>query len=875
MTIHEQRPRLPVRFARSFRAQLLVLALVAILPFATFSFLSVRDLSEHYRLEALNKGAELAQLTSARLSHFVAGTEQLAKTIGAMVAWDETSTDANNAKLKSLNTALAKEISELNVRRPDGVLLGSSRELVSGNRSPLLATQKYFSDAVTSRRIAFSEPLVSTTTGKMTIAAAKPILDSNGSVRYVIDMSFLVEHFRNILANDHLPNGAEVTLLDERGTAISRSSQTNRWIVKNVADMPRILQMLSNRQASVEALSSDGVPSFISYAKTQEAPWIVCVAIPTHTALQPVHASLQRLWWIAAMTALLAIGLAAFISRRIAKPIESLGADVRRLATGDLAHRTAVRARGEVGRLASDFNLMASNLQRNTKELLESESRYNLVLDATTDGVWEIDLEKNLIRGSPKVKGLLGYANEDLPDERRAFEALLHPDDNPRAIHALDNHIKYGVPLADEFRLRAKDGTYRWISRYGQAIRGANGRVRSIVGSVSDITARKHAELEVQDLNAELEQRVLQRTMDLTREIVEHRATQKRLEVTNLELKQSLDRLQQQAREMALLHEMSELLQAATSLEEYNKIISHSMQQLFNAKAGGLFVLRSSRDLVEASVTWGGVETSATVFPPDDCWALKLAKLHVVADRDSDVRCAHVKNTSVAGYVCMPLNSHGETLGIVHLRAMSDGASKALQAKLPLIHTVTEYLGLALGNFRLQQTLRYQSVRDALTELFNRRYMEESIAREFSRVLRDGRELGIVMFDLDHFKRLNDTYGHAMGDAVLRQLGQVLLDHVRGEDIACRYGGEEFIVILPGANLAVSQVRAEELRSLVAGMTVQWDGQTVGNISVSLGVASFPHHGKSWQEVIKQADKALYVAKQSGRNQVMVAAIPW
>ena len=198
-----------------------------------------------------------------------------------------------------------------------------------------------------------------------------------------------------------------------------------------------------------------------------------------------------------------------------------------------------------------------------------------------------------------------------------------------------------------------------------------------------------------------------------------------------------------------------------------------------------------------------------------------------------------------------------------------------MPAKLPLIHTVTEYLGLALGNFRLQQTLRYQSVRDALTEWFNRRYMEESIAREFSRVLRDGRELGIVMFDLDHFKRLNDTYGHAMGDAVLRQLGQVLLDHVRDEDIACRYGGEEFIVILPGANLAVSQVRAEELRSLVAGMTVQWDGQTVGNISVSLGVASFPHHGKSWQEVIKQADKALYVAKQSGRNQVMVAAIPW
>ena len=874
MNNHEQRLRLPLRFLRSFRAQLLVLALVALLPFATFSFLSVRDLAEHYRLEALNGGAELAQLTSARLSHFVAGAEQLAKTIGAMVAWDVTSADVNNTKLKSLNTTLAEEISELNVRRPNGELLGSSRELANGKPPPVLGKQKYFADAVTRREIAFSEPMLSTATGTMTIAAAKPILNSNGSVRYVIDMSFLVEHFRHILANDHLPNGAEVILLDERGMAISRSTQTNAWVVKNVANIPLIRQMLNNKQVSVQALSPDGVPSFISYAKTKQAPWIVSVAIPTHTALQPAHASLQRLWWIAVMTALLASGLAAFISRRIAKPLESLGADVRRLATGDLAHRTAVRVRGEVGRLASDFNLMASNLQRNTKQLVESESRYNLVLDATTDGVWEIDLEKKLMLGTPKVKSLLGYADEDLPDERHAFEALLHPDDDPRAIQALDNHIKYGVPLADEFRLRAKDGSYRWISRYGQAIRDSNGRVRTIVGSISDITARKHAELEVQKLNAELEQRVMQRTVDLTREIVEHRATQKQLEETNLELQQSLARLQQQAREMALLHEMSELLQAASSPEEYNKIISHSMQQLFNAKAGGLFVLRASRDLVEASVTWGGVETSATVFPPDDCWALKLGKLHLVADRNSDVRCAHVANIGVVGYVCVPLNAHGENLGVVHLRTMSDTASKALQAKLPLIHTVTEYLGLALGNFRLQQTLRYQSVRDPLTGLFNRRYMEESVAREFSRVLREGRELGIVMFDIDHFKRLNDSYGHDMGDAVLRQLGKVLLAHVRGEDIACRYGGEEFIVILPGANLEVSRTRAEELRKLIADMNVQWDGRSVGGISVSLGVAGFPQHGKSWQEVIKQADQALYLAKKSGRKQVIVAAIP-
>ncbi len=186
---------------------------------------------------------------------------------------------------------------------------------------------------------------------------------------------------------------------------------------------------------------------------------------------------------------------------------------------------------------------------------------------------------------------------------------------------------------------------------------------------------------------------------------------------------------------------------------------------------------------------------------------------------------------------------------------------------------MSEYLGLALGNFRLQQTLRYQSVRDALTGLFNRRYLEESIAREVARVARDNQELGIIMFDLDHFKRVNDHYGHDMGDAVLRQLGEVLLHHVREEDIACRYGGEEFTVILPGADTEVSRQRAEELRQLIEAMKVQWGGQVIGNLSVSLGVACFPTHGKTWQEVLKAADKALYHAKQTGRKRVVVASI--
>ena len=284
-------------------------------------------------------------------------------------------------------------------------------------------------------------------------------------------------------------------------------------------------------------------------------------------------------------------------------------------------------------------------------------------------------------------------------------------------------------------------------------------------------------------------------------------------------------------------------------------------------------MLRSSRDLVEASITWGRFDQAETVFRPDDCWALKLSKMHFTARRDSDVGCAHVAAQDVQGYVCVPLNSHGETLGFIHLRAMTEAGRDLLEVKLPLIHTVSEYLGLALGNFRLQQTLRHQSVRDGLTGLFNRRYLEESISREVARVARDGTQLGIIMFDLDHFKRVNDTYGHDMGDAVLRQIGSLLLEHVRDEDIPCRYGGEEFTIILPGADLETSRGRAEELRQLVASMTVQWGGQIIGNLSVSLGVSCYPLHGSSWQEALKAADQALYSAKHTGRKRVVVAPV--
>ncbi|MFZ0292465.1 MAG: GGDEF domain-containing protein [Candidatus Sulfotelmatobacter sp.] len=164
-----------------------------------------------------------------------------------------------------------------------------------------------------------------------------------------------------------------------------------------------------------------------------------------------------------------------------------------------------------------------------------------------------------------------------------------------------------------------------------------------------------------------------------------------------------------------------------------------------------------------------------------------------------------------------------------------------------------------------------QSVRDALTGLYNRRYLEEVLDRETRRAGRAGQSMGILMLDLDHFKRFNDTYGHDAGDAVLRETAAFLLKNVRAEDFVCRYGGEEFVVILPTADVEGSTTRAEKLRSKIRELSIMHQGKSLGMVTFSIGVAAFPVHGMSPKELMAAADGALYEAKRGGRDQVAIA----
>jgi len=201
------------------------------------------------------------------------------------------------------------------------------------------------------------------------------------------------------------------------------------------------------------------------------------------------------------------------------------------------------------------------------------------------------------------------------------------------------------------------------------------------------------------------------------------------------------------------------------------------------------------------------------------------------------------------------------------------GEDELAETDIVVLESFAEQVGLSLANIRLREELRAQSIRDPLSGLFNRRYLEETLHRELVRATRCKLDLGIMMLDLDHFRVFNDTFGHDAGDAILREVGHLLSHNPRSEDIPCRFGGEKFVLVLPGAGLETMRERAEQLRSGIMGIELPSGSDPSGRITASLGVAAFPYHGSTPQSLLDAALAALNKAKKNGPNQVAVAEI--
>lgn len=329
------------------------------------------------------------------------------------------------------------------------------------------------------------------------------------------------------------------------------------------------------------------------------------------------------------------------------------------------------------------------------------------------------------------------------------------------------------------------------------------------------------------------------------------------------------------SREVELLGEMGQLIQACPNLEEAYPVIGQFIQQLFPDDAGAVFVISPSRHLVEVGAEWGAFPTGErSAFAIEECWAIRRGGAHLVEDTGSGLLCRHLPTPLPTAYLCVPLVAHGEALGVLYIGRPPgpDGeAAGWTEAVRTLAMAVAERLALALANLRLVDTLRGQAIRDPLTGLFNRRYMEETLERELRWAERRERPLAVIVLDIDHFKPFNDRFGHEAGDGLLRELAILLKTNSRAGDIACRYGGEEFVLILPDASLDNARRRAAQIMEAARNLRVFHRDQALDPITLSLGVAAFPEHGRSGEALLRTADAALYQAKAAGRDRVIVA----
>ncbi|WP_228014951.1 diguanylate cyclase [Synechocystis salina] len=462
---------------------------------------------------------------------------------------------------------------------------------------------------------------------------------------------------------------------------------------------------------------------------------------------------------------------------------------------------------------------------------------------------------------------MLGYSRKELEAGLIRWDALTPAEHRPKDVEAIENLQKYGFTKPWEKEYYHKDGHTVPVLVGVAPFEGDADLSICVVVDMKEqkqaLRQRQQMETELEKLNAELEKRVMERTQALAK-------SEDKLHQVNQQLQERLEELKRRNQEMELLSTLNEYLQSCVVVDDACASVAALAKPLFPDIAGAIFIFDSTANYFELAKTWGSFPCSQPVFNSVDCWALRRGQVHWVGQDQHDLFCDHLDDQcSTQESLCIPLIAQGETLGLLNLCSQRAGVINPEQQQLA--KTIAEQVSLAIANIKLREKLENQSIRDPLTGLFNRRYLEQFFLQELGRARRYNYSIGVIMGDIDHFKQFNDQLGHDAGDHVLKVIGRILQSNIRGSDIACRYGGEEMTIVLPQTSMEDTIAKAESLRQAIASMAVDYKGRQLGTLTVSLGIACYPNHGETMANIIQAADRALYQAKDAGRNRVVMA----
>lgn len=869
-----------------FRRKLLLFLLVIFLP----AFGSIIATGVSQRQHAIAKAQDDAQLLVRSLA---AQQEQIAIATETMLSTLAQLPEVQNLKAPACNRIfheLHKQYpfySSILAMTPDGYVFAAHPPLEHAKVNQ--SDRKYFQDAVRSLDFSAGEYIIGRVSKMTSLNYSFPVLDAHKKVVAVLSAGLSLNKLGDFISTAKLPEGSAVVFTDHKGVRLYRlpeheAAPNGKPVLKGYLDSITG----SGAEGMFEWMATDGVKRINAFKQLRlrenSPPYMyMVVGLPKDMILHKANLNMLRNLLILGLAALLALSLAWMLGNEVLiKPINRLVAATQQFGRGDMDTRTGLpHTPDELGRLAQSFDSMASLLEMRNREREKAKQELTKAYDelegrvqertaelATTnadlqveiserkqaeeeiktayeylenifansaDGIGIVDEHGNFQRWNKAAEEIYGYAFKELRG-KPAADLYADKSEHQKMLQILRRD---GFVRNYEVTMKRKDGSMIACSLSIQMLHGVDNKIIGSVAVSRDLTTMKQTLAEVQVINGKLQIMV--------------------------------NEAEQRHREATLINDMVESLQSCISVEEAYPIIAHCAQQLFEFCSGALFMVDPASNLLEAVTLWGNNPVGEQVYSPDDCWAIRRGRVYLSGSSFQENRCRHLPNNGPGGYLCIPLMAQGETAGLLHIQCAGEVEASVIDRAKDVSVTIGDNISLALANIKLRETLRHQVMHDSLTGLFNRRYLAETLKREIARVLRKKASLGIIMMDLDYFKRFNDTYGHEAGDRLLESLGKFLETQLRKEDLACRYGGEEFVLILPEASLDVTQKRAEQIRQGVSQLQVSHRGRVLGLITVSLGIAMFPEHGATGEDVLRAADDAMYKGKALGGNRVVVA----
>jgi|GEM_PF-2636210 len=492
------------------------------------------------------------------------------------------------------------------------------------------------------------------------------------------------------------------------------------------------------------------------------------------------------------------------------------------------------------------FNLQHTRQTRSNKNWKIAQNQLNGLINGTNDGIAALDTQYRLIifnkafeRGFQLIFGQALAVGDDM------LKALTHLPEEQKFILSLWKRGLQGQEFTEVHEFGDPKLARRAYEITCSSIRDENG----VLIGASQIYRNVSKRLEMESL----------------------------IRSENHKLSEGFAEIKSYSQAISQLNLLSSTLQSCLSIDETLNPIITFCPKILPHTAGILYLAHPSRNYLDYALEWNNPHTQERVISPNQCWALRRGQIHHFYNSNDSIACDHIKvNENIPPYVCIPLQAQNEVVGLLYLEFIVDKKVEEELVSLinrqePLINMIGEAIALSLANINLRESLRIRSIRDTLTGLYNRSYLDESLNREIYRAQRQKTTLAVIIMDLDHFKKINDTFGHEAGDLVLVEVGKLLLRLIRQSDIACRYGGEEILLLIFEVNKEEAYKLTELIRDAINKLELIYHGQPIGPVSASFGIATMPENGVKQTQLIEAADKALYESKKTGRNKITMA----